>query len=371
MKEIKKMLLSLVFVLILSVAVLNAIPGQAINVQAAVKISNTKVTLIKGQTTNLKINGTKKKAKWSSSKTSVATVTQSGKVTAKKTGTAKITAKVGNKKYSCTVKVQTPKLNKTKITVTAGKKYTLKLSGTDQKITWKSSKTSVATVNSKGIVTAKKAGIAKITATVLKKKYTCTVTVKKKTTTSQTQNPQDAILSKISKKFSVGRFYHSGWKKVLICTFKNNSGYDLCFNVHFDFDDNSATGTTSFNYFKNGTELVFISDWYEFTKYKVGYTVKKTPDYIKNAYNKINISTLTDENGIVNLKCKNNGLNGFNIEGIIIYYDKFGNIIDYDKTDIGTSGCYDMECEFELPVNNNLDTVSFSKYKTFLQITPD
>ena len=46
-----------------------------------------------------------KKVKWSSNKKTIATVTRKGKVTAKKQGTAVITAKIGKKKYKCKVKV--------------------------------------------------------------------------------------------------------------------------------------------------------------------------------------------------------------------------------------------------------------------------
>ena len=67
---------------------------------AAVKISKKSVTLIKGQTTVLKITGTKNKVAWSSNKKSVAVVSNKGKVTAKKKGSATITAKVGKKKYT-------------------------------------------------------------------------------------------------------------------------------------------------------------------------------------------------------------------------------------------------------------------------------
>ena len=82
-----------------------------------------------------------------------------------------------------------PKAAKAKATVKVGKKYTLKLKyaagkkATVKKVTWKSSKKSVATVSSKGKVTAKKAGKATIAATITfkdgsKKKVKFTVTVK-------------------------------------------------------------------------------------------------------------------------------------------------------------------------------------------------
>ncbi len=69
-------------------------------------------------------------------------------------------------------------ISQKKLTLEVGKSKVLKITGTKSKVTWKSSKTTVATVSKTGKVTAKKAGKATITATVDKKKYTCTVTVK-------------------------------------------------------------------------------------------------------------------------------------------------------------------------------------------------
>ncbi len=68
------------------------------------------------------------------------------------------------------------------VTIKVGEKYSLKAykNGVSQKASWKSSKPSVAKVSSSGQVTGKKAGTAKITATIGSKKATCTVTVKKK-----------------------------------------------------------------------------------------------------------------------------------------------------------------------------------------------
>lgn len=73
---------------------------------------------------------------------------------------------------------KTVKLNATKKTLTVGKTFRLKISGTTKKVTWSSNKKSVATVSKKGLVTAKAAGTATITAKVNNKKYTCKITVK-------------------------------------------------------------------------------------------------------------------------------------------------------------------------------------------------
>lgn len=80
-----------------------AMPVQA---QAATKISKNSVTLTAGKSITLKISGTQQKVKWSSNKKAVATVSQKGKVTAKKAGTAKITAKAGPKTFTCKVTVK-------------------------------------------------------------------------------------------------------------------------------------------------------------------------------------------------------------------------------------------------------------------------
>ena len=62
------------------------------------------------------------------------------------------------------------KLNKTSVTLATGKNYTLKLQGTKQKPTWKSSNTRIASVSSGGKVTARRTGEATITAKVGKKR---------------------------------------------------------------------------------------------------------------------------------------------------------------------------------------------------------
>lgn len=78
----------------------------------------------------------------------------------------------------------TLKLNSSRITLNPGKSYTLKVNGTKLTPVWRSSNSKIVTVNKKGRITAKKAGTAKITATLGGKKFVCTVTVKKASASS-------------------------------------------------------------------------------------------------------------------------------------------------------------------------------------------
>ena len=195
MKNTKKIVFSLLIILslVFSTSEFLPAPQNTATVEAATKarLNKTKATLIKGQTLNLKMSGAKSSVKWSSSKSGIATVNAKGKVTARKKGTAVITAKVGKQKYTCKITVQTPSISKKSVTLTAGSNTTLKIKGTNQKIKWSSSKKSVATVNSSGKITAKKAGTATITATVLHKTYKCKVTVKKACTSSDNSGSEN------------------------------------------------------------------------------------------------------------------------------------------------------------------------------------
>jgi hypothetical protein len=90
------------FLLILIIA-LTVIP--ATSVQAAVKISESKIELAEGDTFTLELTGTDGTIVWNTTKKNVATVTSEGVVTAGNVGKAKITAKVGKNKYVCNVTV--------------------------------------------------------------------------------------------------------------------------------------------------------------------------------------------------------------------------------------------------------------------------
>ncbi|UWO23403.1 Ig-like domain-containing protein [Marvinbryantia formatexigens] len=158
----------------------------SVSAACAVKLNSTARTLYKGQSYTLKVSGTKKKVKWKTSNSGVAKVSASGKVTAKKAGTATITASVSGKnlRAKITVKNPTVKLNKSSATIytsgTTSVQLKATVKGASQKVTWQSSNKAVAMVNSKGKVTAKKTGTVTITAKANGVIAKCKVTVKKK-----------------------------------------------------------------------------------------------------------------------------------------------------------------------------------------------
>lgn len=135
--------------------------------------------------------------KWKTSNKKVVTVTNKGKITGKKVGKATITVTTDKgAKASITVYVKAKKVATKKVTVKnaktdrvvkkatlkKGKKLTLKVVTnpitTPDKVTFKSSKKSVATVTNKGVIKAKKKGKATIIVKSGKKTAKVQITVK-------------------------------------------------------------------------------------------------------------------------------------------------------------------------------------------------
>lgn len=154
---------------------------------AALTLDKSNITLYtKGSTTaTLKaaVTGSSQTVTWKSSNTAVVEVLN-GKLTAKKAGTAVITATANGISKTCTVTVKAPalKLSKSKATlyINGNKTITLKagVTGASSKVTWKSDNKKFAVVKN-GKVTAKKIGTVKIKATANGITKICKITVKK------------------------------------------------------------------------------------------------------------------------------------------------------------------------------------------------
>ena len=138
-------------------------------------------------------DATNKEVEWSTSNSKIATVDETGKVTAVAAGSVTITAttKDGGKTASCTITVTVPvsgvTLDATTKTVVEGDQFDLVATvapdnATDKTVTWSSDNETVAIVNGSGTVTAKAQGEANITVTTTdgSKTATCKVTVEKK-----------------------------------------------------------------------------------------------------------------------------------------------------------------------------------------------
>lgn len=147
MLSIKKWSRALALALALAIASPSVTPQTSITAEAAsLKISHTKKTLKVGKSLKLKITGNgKTKVTWKSSKKSVASVSSTGKVTAKKAGKAKITATIGTKTKTCAITVEKINPNIKKAPFTAVEK---KIKGTDFSVAipkgWESGQTSPA-----------------------------------------------------------------------------------------------------------------------------------------------------------------------------------------------------------------------------------
>ena len=171
----------------------------------SVTVTNTKISVAMGKTAKMGAKASAGgKLTYTSSNTSIATVSSTGVITPKKVGTVTITANAAattnyaaaSKKVAVTVTQGTQAITASNKGVVLNKTASIgaKTSG-NGKLTYKSSNTSIATVSSTGVITGKKVGTAKITISAAKTtnfkaaSKTITVTVKRaNTVTAKAKN---------------------------------------------------------------------------------------------------------------------------------------------------------------------------------------
>ena len=166
-----------------------------------VRLNKASVTLVEGDTDELMAtvmpeNATDKGIEWKSSDESVATVSQTGLVTALKEGSSAITVITNDGGFKATCDVTVNKkviavtsvvLGNTELTLVEGEEEKLAVAvtpenATDKSVVWESSNESAATVSQEGLVTAVGEGKATITVKTNDGGFSasCEVTVKKK-----------------------------------------------------------------------------------------------------------------------------------------------------------------------------------------------
>lgn len=190
---------------------------------SSVELNKTTVSVKAGSTYQLKAtvspeNATNKKVKWKSSDTSIVKVSSSGKITAVKPGTAKITCTTvkSGKSVTCTVKVKHVYISSVKITKSSadlayGKTLTLKTkikpsNATSTKLTWTSSNTKVATVDQNGKVKAVGEGKALISCKPAKgsgEGSACVVTVTKISVLGIKLNTNNIVFGAVGKTYQL------------------------------------------------------------------------------------------------------------------------------------------------------------------------
>lgn len=161
--------------LAMAMSLVCAIPVSA--AEPAVNLAYSTVTVTKGRAITLKasVSGVSDYTLvWSSSDKTIASVTSSGKVTGIKNGTADITVKIKDTDASDTVRVTVGKrvtevaVKETEIVLKPEDTYSISAAvspsdASNKKLSYSSSNKKVATVNSKGEITAVKNGTAEIT----------------------------------------------------------------------------------------------------------------------------------------------------------------------------------------------------------------
>ncbi len=327
-----------------------------------IKLNATSLTVEESNTYTLKVLGTSKAITWSTSNKAIATVTSKGVVKGIKGGTVTITAKVSNKKYTCKITVPVIKLNKTEVSIGVGKTSNLNISGSSKAVTWSSSNTAIATVTSKGVVKGIKAGKATITATVLGKKFNCTVTI------SDVFDAKKALAAMKVTSFDFGNG--------VLLTLNNTYNFPISVEataIFYDKDGKMLETSEDYNYdFENGATCnLYFDGPYDtqyndvsYSRYEIKYVIKPVT-YVNSCYKDISFKSNIGADSVV-AEVTNNGKLDPMAKLSIIYY-KDGQIIDYDIEYVFfEAGGTTEYAEFYLPYDKNDQVIIPDSYKIVL-----
>lgn len=321
-----------------------------------VSLNKTSTTLTVGGTETLTAtvkpsNATNKNVTWTSSNTTVATVSN-GTITAKKAGSATITVKTSDGSFTATcsvtvnnstVSVTGVSLNKTSLTLDVGENETLVATispsdATNQNVIWTSSNTNVATV-SNGLVSAITSGSTVITVRTTDgdKTATCTVTV------SGSSNTNYSVIEG-SSTASSGSI--SGWTSYGVADGGyGDGGVKLDSSGDKVYKLNIFSGAVS----TNMTELTV----------SINAKVNTSNNAAPGATNSYTVSALNSSNTVLN-SLKKTGSNVFTTSY---------STVDFEL-DSGLSGCTGICFEYTNKGGGNVGLLSISWTATFVPPAP-
>ena len=148
-----------------------------------IRVNTTETTMVNGEsrtfTARVTPRNTTESFTWVSSDTSVVRIDENGNATAVGPGTCTITAvsSLGGVEGECTITVLG--LTASSVNLEQYDTYDLYLDGAPTGVTWFSRNKRVATVNNRGVVTARQAGTTTIVARMNGKLVSCEITVEK------------------------------------------------------------------------------------------------------------------------------------------------------------------------------------------------
>ena len=341
--------LSMFLVLVLAFILL--VPTQT--AQAAIKLNKTKITISQGEYYTLKLSGTKSKITWTTNNKKIATVTSSGKVYGAKTGTAFITATVGNKQYTCKVLVAYPTLKNHTVKLRYGETYQVQINNLPKQYSYSDLKfnpdfPSFVEINDGGKITAKIPGTIRVTITFGSFKLYQTVIIQDYNSTETEYYIND------NASFEYTEYNNN---KQYIAYGKGDT-FGLDYSIEY-YNENNLVSVSNqqFAEISNNaiailhipnTDKEYTSTKLRFVRVSTGYKSYEKPDISINAVNPyaydytyyINSTPYYDTLNTIDLNVTNNTKSRQNLNASIVFY-KAGKVVNvkYYKAnlDIGTT----------------------------------
>ena len=248
------------------------------------------------------------------------------------------------------------KMNKTKLTLSEGSQYQLKLSGTTKTIKWTSSNSNIVKVSTKGKLTAMKEGKAIITAKVSSKSYKCNVTVKD--VLSEEEAAQHVTYESVDT------------AQGLVAIFNNENKENITLNATVTYydanEDVLSKDEKRILVFESGRKSVLTFSYPDsYDTYTISFTVDLSIDFNFPSQIRNIIWAVNKSENVITANLTNNTDYTYCISMTILFY-KNGIMVGYDdKEDLLIYAREKCSIEFLNP-HDNASEISYDSFKVIL-----